>query len=357
VIRPPSAALALRRGVRPIFRRLLFAVALVGAVIGLGGLALYALGGGLWTLGEACYMAVISVSTVGFGELPHINQVPAARPVVVIIILAGLVTVAYFQSTMTALIVEGVIGNAWRSKRMKKTIDALSGHVVLTGVGSTGRHVVEELTATRTPFVAIDRNRENLERVSQEVCDGKMLYVHGDATEDHCLLEAGVDRAQGVVAALTHDKDNLYVTLSARTLNARARIVAKVVEFEAMPKMMRAGANATVSPNIIGGRRMASELIRPEVTEFLDQMLHDKERTLRLEEIAVPHGSNYAGKALGEVPIRPESSALVVAVRDRSRQFLYNPGPDHLLTEGSVLVVLGDQHNVEALRRLVARSV
>lgn len=347
----------MRNNVAPIFERLLLAVALVGVVIGAGGLALYLLGGGLWTLGESLYMAIISVSTVGFGELPSISRVPSARSVVVVIILTGLVAVAYFQSTMTALIVEGVIGEAWRSKRMKKSINTLSGHVVIAGVGSTGRHVIEELIATHTPFVAIDRNREYLERVSEEVCDGKMLYVHGDATEDHSLLEAGIDRAQGVIAALTHDKDNLYVTLSARSLNARARIVTKVVELEALPKMMRAGANATVSPNIIGGRRMASELIRPEVTEFLDQMLRDKERTLRLEEVAVPTGSSYAGKALREVPIRRESNALVVAVREQSRNFLYNPGPDHCLTEGSVLVVLGDHHNVEALRSLIARSV
>jgi voltage-gated potassium channel len=334
-----------------------FAIALVGAVIGAGGLALYALGGGLWTLGESLYMAVISVSTVGFGELPSIGRVPGARSVTVATILTGLVAVAYFQSTMTALIVEGVIGEAWRSKRMKKHIGSLSGHVVIAGVGSTGKHVVEELTATRTPFVAIDRDRENLERVSDEVCDGKMLFVHGDATEDHTLLEAGADKAAGVIAALTHDKDNLYVTLSARTLNARARIVAKVVEPEAIAKMARAGANATVSPNIIGGRRMASELIRPEVVEFLDQMLRDKERTLRLEEVSVPHGSAYAGKALREVPIRRESNALVVAVRDTQRNFLYNPGPDHCLTEGSVLVVLGDPTNVDSLRSMIERSV
>ncbi|HEU4413062.1 MAG TPA: potassium channel protein [Polyangiaceae bacterium] len=345
------------RGTNTILRRMAFAVALVAGVIGAGGLALYALGDGLWTLGEALYMAVISVSTVGFGELPSIDRVRGARSIIVATILTGLVAVAYFQSTMTALIVEGVIGEAWRSKRMKKSVDALAGHIVIAGVGSTGKHVVEELTATRTPFVAIDRDRENLERVSQEVCGGKMLYVHGDATEDHSLLEAGIGRAAGVIAALTHDKDNLYVTLSARTLNARARIVAKVVEPEAIAKMARAGANATVSPNIIGGRRMASELIRPEVTEFLDQMLRDKERALRLEEVSVPHGSGYAGKALREVPIRRESNALVVAVRDAQRNFLYNPGPDHCLAEGSVLVVLGDPTNVEALRRMVERSV
>jgi voltage-gated potassium channel len=335
---------------------MVLAVALVAAVIGTGGAVLYVLGRGLWTVGEALYMAVISVSTVGFGELPNIDRVRGARSVVVGTILTGLVAVAYFQSTMTALIVEGVIGEAWRSKRMKKSVDALRGHIVLAGVGSTGKHVVEELAATQTPFVAIDRDRENLERVSQEVCGGKMLYVHGDATEDHSLIEAGIERAAGVVAALTHDKDNLYVTLSARTLNARARIVAKVVEPEALPKMERAGANATVSPNIIGGRRMASELIRPEVTEFLDQMLRDKERTLRLEEVAVPHGSIYGGKALREVPIRRESNALVVAVRDASRNFFYNPGPDHCLAEGSVLVVLGDSTNVKALRGLLERS-
>ena len=337
----------------PTVRRVVFALALVTVVILLGGATLWALGAGRWSLGESMYMSVITVSTVGFSELPGIDRVRFARAATVVIILGGLGTVAFMQSAMTALIVEGAIGQAWRRNRMKKQIDALSGHVVVAGIGSTGRHVVEELLATGTPFVVIERNTAHAERLEGELGRGKVLFVLGDATEDHTLLEAGITRAKGVIAALTHDRDNLFVTLSARALNADARIVSKVVEPEAVAKMIRAGASATVSPNIIGGRRMASELIRPDVVEFLDQMLRDKDRNLRLEEVRVPALSPFVGHALRDVPIRKQTNVLVVAVRDRSRTFKYNPGPDTLLEAETMLVVLGETTDIVALRALL----
>ncbi len=240
---------------------------------------------------------------------------------------------------------------------MKRMIEALSGHVVVAGAGATGRHVIEELVATRTPFVVIDRDEGHLKHLSDEVAEGKMLYVHGDATHDAALQRANIKTARGVVAALTHDKDNLFVTLSARAMNAEARIVAKVVEDEAGPKMIKAGASATVSPTMIGGRRMASELIRPEVTEFLDQMLKDKTRNLRLEEIAIPAGSSYVGLAIRDTPIRSKTRLLVVALRDASRSFIYNPEPEQVLAAGMTLIVMGDAEGVIHLRQLVSDSV
>jgi voltage-gated potassium channel len=237
---------------------------------------------------------------------------------------------------------------------MQRDIAKLSEHIVVAGAGGTGKHVIEELAATHTPFVAIDRNEHVLQQVSQEICGGKLLYVHGDATQDQALLAAGIERARGVVAALTHDKDNLYVTLSARSLNARARIVSKVVEDEAAPKIVKAGATATVNPTMIGARRLASELIRPEVNEFLDQMLRDKDKNLRLEEVIVPAGSKFVGLALKDTPIRRETRALVVAIRGSDRAFAYNPEPDYVIDEGTTLVVLGERDSIVKLRTLVA---
>jgi voltage-gated potassium channel len=166
------------------------------------------------------------------------------------------------------------------------------------------------------------------------------------------LVAAGVLRARGVVAALTHDKDNLYVTLSARSLNPQARIVSKVVEGEAAPKIIKAGASATVNPTLIGARRLASELIRPEVNEFLDQMVRDKDKNLRLEEIVIGQGSSFAGVALKDTPIRRETRALVVAARGSDRSFTYNPDPEYLIAEGTTLIVLGETDSIVKLRQL-----
>src|SRR4051812_11870780 len=157
-------------------------------------------------------MTVITLSTVGYGELSHMHEVPGARVLTMSLIIAGVGALAYVQGNLTALLVEGVIGQAWRRNRMRKAIEALDGHVVVAGAGSTGKHVIEELIATGTAYVVIDRSLEHLERLNEDLAEGKMLFVHGDATDDHVLLEANIVKARGVVAALTHDKDNLFVT-------------------------------------------------------------------------------------------------------------------------------------------------
>ena len=342
-----------RAGDQPL--QILVPLALMASVILLGGSALYALGGGRWTATDAFYHALNAVSTVGFRELDGMGQVRFSYLLTGVIVVAGLGTVAYFQSSLTAILVQGVIGERFRVKRMQKTIDSLSQHIIICGAGSTGMHVIEELEATGQIFVVIDRDRPMLERLSTELTGGKMLYVVGDATEDHVLTEAGMTRARGLVSALTEDKENLFVTLSARSLNAAARIVTKVIAPDAAAKMIRAGANATVSPNMMGGRRLASELVRPTVLEFLDQMLRDKDQTLRLEEVTVPEGSAFVGKSLREVPIRSETNLLVVALRVGPK-FMYNPEPSTELEVGSVLVVLGESKNVARLRELVTES-
>jgi voltage-gated potassium channel len=341
----------------PAIRRMLYALLALGLLVTVGTIGYDWLGHGRWSLADCVYMTVITLSTVGFGELNDMGRVPGARGLTVSLIVGGVGTLAYVQGNVTALLVEGVIGQAFRRNRMRKAIEALSGHIVVAGTGSTGRHAVEELLATRTPFVAIDRDHAHLERLSHEIAEGKLLFIHGDATDDHVLLAAGVQRARGVVAALTHDKDNLFVTLSARSLNAGARIVTKVTEVAAAPKMLKAGATSTVNPSMIGGRRLASECIRPEVNEFLDTMLRDRDKNLRLEEVAVPIGSTLAGMALKDTTIRKETRVLVVAVRDANRVFTYNPDPDLALQEGAILIVMGETDSIVKLRQLVADSV
>jgi len=337
-------------------KRLAFAAALLAGLVLLGSGGYFVLGDGRWTFGECVYMTVITLSTVGFGELARMGEVPGARTLTIMLIIGGVGTLAYVQANVTAVLVEGAIGQALRRNRMRKKIEALSGHIVVAGSGSTGKHVIEELIATKTPFVVIDRNQEHVQRISDQMMAGDMLFVHGDATEAHILLLAGIERAAGVVAALTHDKDNLFVTLSARSLNAVARIVSKVTEDESAPKMLKAGATAVVSPTQIGGRRMASELIRPEVNEFLDQMLRDKDKSLRLEEVVVPKSSPYVGHALRDAPILRETNLLVIAVRQPTREFVYNPEPDFVLEAGMTLVVMGAADGVKKLRTLVAAT-
>ena len=338
-------------------RRLVVALLVLTALVAVGSTGFWVLGHSRWSFDECVYMTVITLSTVGFGELSQMHAVPGARLLTILLIVSGVGALAYVQGNLTALLVEGVIGQVLRRNRMRNAIAKLERHVVVAGAGSTGKHVIEELVATGTPFVVIDRDLPHLERLSEDVAGGRMLYVHGDATDDHALVAAGVERALGVVAALTHDKDNLFVTLSARSLNTSARIVSKIVEDHAGAKMLKAGATSVVNPAMIGGRRMASELVRPEVNEFLDQMLRDKTKNLRIEEAIVPERSSLVGVSLKDSPIRRETKLLVIAVRDKDRTFVYNPDPDHLIDGGTTLIVMGDAESVTKLRKILDDSI
>ena len=202
------------------------------------------MGHGRWTFWEAIYSALLAASTVGFAEPTGLHETPYGRALMAGIIIASVGVLAYFQSNLTTFFVEDVFGQTFRIRRMMKQIENVRGHVIVAGGGSTGRHVIRELISTKTRFVVIDHSREQLEQISEELADGKMLYVVGDATIDQTLIAAGVQRAEGVVTTLTEDRDNLYVTLSARTLNPSARIVAKVISPDAVKKMMRAGATS-----------------------------------------------------------------------------------------------------------------
>jgi len=232
---------------------------------------------------------------------------------------------------------------------MHTRIQAISDHVIVAGAGSVGTHVVEELVAAGVVVVVIDRDEARIRQVSHDVGKNDLLYVIGDATIDETLIAAGITRCRGVVASLTHDTDNLFVTLSARSLNATARIVAKVIEPEVERKMRRAGADETVSPNMIGGVRLAREIVRPTLIAFLEELLKERHQALRLEEVVIAAGSRYARRAIGEIPTSGDTNVLVIAVREGDR-FLYNPDPTYVLVPGCVLIVLGESATIQALR-------
>ena len=336
-------------------RRVAVALSLVAAVVLGGGLTLWVISGHAYSFFDTIYFAVISVSTVGYAELPGMAEHHELQVVTMVIIITGVCAMAVFQSTVTAMLIEGVLVKAYRSRRMQKTIDALNKHFVVAGCGKTGRHVVMVMFVVKHPFVVIDSDVAALERLNDEY-QGQLLYVVGDATEDHTLIHAGIKRAAGLVSALSDDRDNLFVTVSARSLNPGARIVSKVLEAENEGKILRAGADSTVSPNRIGGLRLASELVRPKVTQFLDQMMRLTERNLRFDEVEVPAESSFVGKTLSQVPIRQKTNLLVVALHEPSGEFIYNPAPDQALDPGIRLIVIGDPDDVQKLRKLLVEK-
>lgn len=332
--------------------RLIWAAVALVVTLTVGTVGYVVIGAGEWGPGECAYMALLSATTVGYGEvLKGMDAMPAARVWNSVVILLGVCTFGYAASMVTAFLVESDLTAAFRKKKMQDEIRKLEGHMVVCGVGSTGRHVVREMVATKTPVVAIDMDADRLDALTLEVAPARVYPIVGDATDDEVLEQAGVGRARGLIAALPDDKDNLFLVVSARGMNPNLRIVSRCNDLRVSERLRKAGANSMVSPNYIGGMRLASEMLRPHVVEFLDQMLRDRDRNLRIEEVEVPPSSHVAEKSLRDVRLRDHTDALVLALRDKaSRKFTYNPGPDTAIPAGSILVVLGTQEAVGKLR-------
>ena len=257
----------------------------------------------------------------------------------------------YFVSVLTTFLVEGEFVQYQRTRRMQKRIKKMKDHIILCGIGRTGRHVLVELVAAKWEFLAIDTDEEQLDRFAEQ--HGKQVVkLVGDATDDNVLIEAGIRRAHGIVACLPGDTDNLYVVITARDLNPNLRIVSKAVEPAAVRKLKMAGADQVVEVNTIGGLRLASEMIRPNVTNFLDKMLRDTDKSLRFEECTIPHTSPMVDKALAESGLRMERNLLIVAARHRdSDRYIYSPGGDFVLKAGMTLILLGETDAVQRLRK------
>ena len=329
------------------------AFAVLCVVVTAGTTIFHILGEGRWAWFDCLYMTVITLSTVGFAEvLPGIAEVPMARAWTVVLILLGSGSIVYFASTLTALFLEGDLGGLLRRKAMQRRIEALKDHVLVCGFGITGMHVVDELSASAIPYVIVDLDEVRLERL-REVRGDEVLYVVGDATVDGTLQSAGIERARGVIAALHEDKDNLFVTITARALNPEARIVAKAIEFASEAKLLRAGADAVVSPNLLGGRRLAAELVRPSVVHFFEHVVQRHHMAFHIEEVELPEHSFLVGKTLRESKIREVSNALVIAVRNAEGELQYTPQAEHRLEAKSTLILMGQIEALIMLRRQI----
>ena len=294
-------------------------------------------------------MTVITLATVGFMEVQPLSQ--NGRIFTIFIILGGMGILLYTVSTVTAFIVEGALGDILRRKKMEKKIEKMNNHFIICGAGETGWYVIKELLATKKEFVIIENIQERINKLSEL---GQINYLLGNATEDSILIKAGIKRARGLVSVLAEDQDNLFVVLSARELNPNLRIIARTVYEKSIHKLRKAGADGVITPSLIGGLRMASELIRPHVVSFLDQMMRTGGMTLRFEEAKLIPDSPMIGKTLGETKIPEKTGLIVVAVKDGvDMTYHYNPTTNTRLKEGDVLIVMGNVEQVKTLHECI----
>lgn len=337
-------------------KRLLLALALLVILIAISTTGYRVLGGPSVTFLQALYMAVITLAGVGYGEVVDTSQNPVLRVFNIGIVLFGVAITVYVFSIVAAFLVEVEFTKPFWRRRMQRHIDELTDHFIVCGLGDTGRHAVAELQKTDTPHVVIDISEENIRKLKELHPEtlGEMLYVTGDATEEDILEKAGLGRARGLIAALPLDKDNLVVTVIVRQRFPQMRIVARSAERKFADRMLRAGANATVSPSQIGGLRMASELIRPHVVGFLDRMLKEQGKTVRVEEIEVKAASPWAGSVLHDLNLKGRYNLLVLGLKipaaDSASEVVVNPPDNAVVNTAAVIIAMGDVKDIQRAR-------
>lgn len=337
-------------------RRLLYAMLILASMTAIAVNGYRVLGGPKVTLLDSVYMAVITLAGVGYGEIIDTSHNPTLRLFNMFVVSVGVMITVYVFSVVTAFLVEGEIHNLFWRRKMQKRIGNLKEHFIVCGLGDTGRYAVEELHKTGTPFVVIESREENIQRFKDHESGSykEILYVVGDSTDEVSLDAAGVERARCVIAAVQSDKDNLVTTVVVRQKNPRARIVARCTDIKFADRVLRAGANTAVSPNAIGGLRLASEALRPHVTSFLDLMLREKSRTLRIDEIEIGDNSPWCGKSLEEIHFRSRYHLMALAVKtttgEHRHDFMVNPAENLNLQAGTVVIVMGDVDEVQRAR-------
>jgi voltage-gated potassium channel len=303
---------------------------------------------------DALYMTTITLTTVGYGEVVDLSANPGGRIFTILLILTGMGGVLYFISTATAFVIEMQLGHVFWRRRMERKSAHLSNHIIVCGSGSTAIYTAAEIRAVKRPLVMICDDPEWLE-VARAELDGVPI-LSGDPTSEEVLEKAGLDRARGVVACTRSDKDNLLITVLVRQINPLVRIVARVTDIHGASRVEKAGADAVVAPTLIGGLRMASELIRPTVVSFLDEMLRDKDLNLRIDEVRIPSSSPFVGKTVDDLGLRVSSNAMLLACR-LGESWRYNPPEELTITPDMVLILMGSPEDIRAVCETVEGDV
>src|SRR5579872_475817 len=333
-------------------KRLILAIGLFLSVMAFSVAGYRFLGGPSVSLLQALYMAVITLAWVGYTEVVDTSHNPLLRLFNIVVVLVGVAITVYVFSVVAAFLVEIETTKPFWRRRMQKHIQETKNHYIVCGLGDTGRHAVGELRKTGTPHVVIELEEEHVKRMRELYPDsfGDLLYIVGDATEEEILEKAGIERAKGIISALPHDKDNLVITVIVRQRFPKLRIVARSADEKFSERMLRAGADTTVSPSHIGGLRMASEVIRPHVVGSLDLMLKEQSQTLRVEQIEVS-GPPWARHSLDRLGLHAKFNLLVLAVKSAGVKLWVNPPGSLTVQAGSAIIVMGDMKDIQRARQ------
>ncbi len=324
-------------------------IALGGLILGV--LILIGTAGFFWLedrpLFEAFYLTLITLTTVGYGDI--VPQSTAGRLIAIFIAFGGAGLFFYALGVVSELVLAEVFQNFFGRRQMEKRIAALRDHYIICGYGRIGKHICH-LINRELPFVVVENDPEVIKEIEAE----GYLYIQGDATNEEVLVRAGIERARGVVSVLRSDADNVYIVLTARSLNPRIFIMARADDERVVKRLKQAGANRVFSPYLIGARRMALAILRPAVTDFLELTTPEVNLELQLEEVRLSKTSPLVGKDLISSRIREVSGAIVLAVKKASGEMVFNPSPGYVLEAGDTLIALGERAGLARLEELAS---
>jgi len=327
---------------------LIIALALLATLIALGTAGYHYLQDFPWL--DALYMTVITITTVGFGEVYPLTV--EGKILTIFLILASIIIYAYILSVVTEFVVGENIFQKIFNRRMKKQIQKLDDHIILIGYGRTGREIVSKLQHYDRPIVVIDKQ----EPADEKTFDfKKIFYLQGDATDDRTLDDAGIERAHALVSSIGKDVENLFIVLSARQKNPDVRIITRATDENAAQKMQLAGANRVILPEKIGGDFMASLVIMPDLVEFINALTSSSVGPRHmLEEIHFHElPDEYKGKTIAELDLRRKTGVTIIGFKTADGRYIINPSPDTRFEEGTAIIVLGQSEQIEKLNKLL----
>ncbi|MBA7603992.1 Glutathione-regulated potassium-efflux system protein KefC [subsurface metagenome] len=302
-----------------------------------------------WSFIEALYMTIITISTVGFKEVGQLSN--AGRIFTIFLILGGIIVITSGISLIFSSIIEGTFGEIIRRQRMEKKLAKIKNHFIICGFGAVGEDVVNEFIRENKPFVLIEKDKNVLNKLLKEFPG--IIFVIGDATDDEILKNAQIEKAKGILAVLGKTADNLYICLSARSLNPKLRIIARVIESESIDKLKKAGADYVFSPEKIGGIRLAAAALKPAVTSFLDAIIRGEYLDLVLNEVEVQEHSSIVRKTLKESEISKNIGIIISAIKSANTdKLIFNPSSKTIINPSDILIVFGSSDQIKQLKKI-----
>ena len=293
---------------------------------------------------DAVYMTVITITTVGFGEVNPLDT--EAKIFTIFLILSSVVIVGYAISIITEYILSRNNFEDIKQRKMQKKIDAMTNHIIICGFGRNGKQAARKLLAYKKPFVIIERDKEVLVKYQED----DIPFVLGNANEDESLHEAGIEKASTLISALPNDADNLFVVLSARQINRKMHIISRASEETSYNKLKLAGANNVILPDSIGGDHMASLVVIPDLVEFIDNLGIVGEQNINVEEVKVEQLYNpKIAKTIRDLDLRRKTGCTVIGFKDENGEYIVNPEADTKLVAGSKIIVLGRPEQIKTL--------